>query len=97
MGYGGWRPEAGCPLCWQQTQETPSAHEAGGEPGPGHQGGLHHHHLYSTVQYGLHHHHLAGREAGTGEDVATAAQTRGSSNLQNIRHGVVSFLYQDIF
>ena len=49
--YGGWRPGAGCPLCWLQTLETLCAHEAGGEPGPGHQCGLHHHHLYSTVQY----------------------------------------------
>ena len=69
------RPGAGCPLCWLQTLETPSAHEAGGEPGPGHQGGLHHH-------------HLAGREAGTGEDVATTAHTWATGNLQNIRHGV---------
>ena len=100
---GGWRPGAGCPLCWLQTLETPSTHEAGGEPGPGHQGGLPHHHLYSTVQYstvqysgepgpghqgGLPHHHLAGAEAGGGEDVATSALTRGSSNLKNLRHGV---------
>ena len=75
MDKGGWRPGAGVPLCRQQTPETLCAHEAGGEPGPGHQGGLPHH-------------YLAGGEAGGGEDVATSALTRDTGNLQNLRHNV---------